>query len=218
VGVCFSQEEPEKQKKEDENKKEQEEADSREAKSKMILGFKAGLNRSNVFDESGGGFVAGARPGYAAGMFLAIPFGSLLGFQPEILISQKGFEGSGMIRGESYLLRRTTTHIDVPLQLQVKPFSFLSILGGVNYSYLLKQKDSFTFGPNHYLEQYQEFQNDNIRKNTFGAIIGLDVNIRHFVISGRSAWDMISNHGDGTSSTPRYKNMWLQGTIGYRIY
>jgi hypothetical protein len=200
-----------------EQKKDNEEVTSREAKSKLILGFKAGINRSNVFDESGGSFVADPKPGYIAGVFLAIPFGSLLGFQPEVHISQKGFQGAGTIKNETYLIRRTTTHLDIPLQLQFKPFKFLSLLGGVYYSYLLKQSDSFTFGSN-YEEQSREFQNDNIRKNIVGAIVGLDINIDHFVISGRSGWDMISNHGDGSSSTPRYKNMWLQGTIGYRIY
>jgi hypothetical protein len=193
------------------------ELSSKDAKKKVVLGFKGGINRANVFDESGGNFVASSKPGYVAGVFLAVPFGSLLGFQPEILLSQKGFQGSGTIKGEGYLITRTTTHLDIPLQLQFKPFKWLSIVGGPQYSYLLKQTDKFTFGSNSQ-EQSQEFQNDNIRKNIFGTVIGLDINIRHFVFSGRSGWDVVSNHGDGTSSTPRYKNMWLQGTIGYRIY
>jgi hypothetical protein len=190
---------------------------SKDAKTKVILGFKGGINRSNVFDESGGGFVANPKPGFAGGVFLAVPFGSLLGFQPEVLVSQKGFQGSGMLEGESYLITRTTTHLDVPLQLQVKPLHFLAIVAGVQYSYLLSQRDRFTYGNNHE-EQKQAFDNVNIRKNTYGSVVGLDVYIRHFVLSGRSGWDLISNHGDGTSSTPRYKNMWLQGTIGYRLY
>jgi hypothetical protein len=190
---------------------------SKDAKSKVIVGFKGGINRSNVFDEAGGDFVANAKPGFAGGVFMAVPFGGLLGFQPELLISQKGFQGSGTIKNENYLITRTTTHLDIPLQLQVKPFHFFSVVGGVMYSYLLNQKDRITFG-NNYEEQKQEFDNVNIRRNTFGSVIGFDVNVAHFVFSGRSCWDMISNHGDGTSSTPRYKNMWLQGTIGYRIY
>ena len=197
--------------------KAQENVNSQEAKKKVILGFKAGINRSNVFDESGGNFVANQKPGYAAGVFLAVPFGSFLGFQPEILIQQKGFQGSGVIAGETYLMTRTTTHLDIPLQLQVKPFKWLSIVGGPQYSYLLKQTDRFSVGGTSE-EQSREFQNDNIRRNIFGTVVGLDINIQHFVISGRSGWDMVSNHGDGTSSTPRYKNMWLQGTIGYRLY
>jgi hypothetical protein len=192
-------------------------ASSKGAKSKVVFGFKGGINRSNVFDAQGGNFVANPKPGLAGGAFLCVPFGSLLGFQPELMVSQKGFQGSGVIAGESYLITRTTTHLDLPLQLQFKPFHFLSVVGGVLYSYMLNQKDRYTFGSNS-TEQQQEFDNDNIRKNIYGSIVGLDVNVAHFVFSGRAAWDMISNHGDGTRSTPRYKNMWLQGTIGYRIY
>jgi hypothetical protein len=195
----------------------QDDVNSHEAKKKVVLGFKAGINRSNVFDESGGAFVANPKPGYVAGIFLAVPFGSLLGFQPEVLIQQKGFQGSGRIGGESYLISRTTTHLDIPLQLQFKPFKWLSLVGGPQYSYMLKQTDRFTYGSNSD-EQSKEFDNDNIRRNIFGTVIGLDIMVQHFVISGRSGWDMVSNHGDGTSSTPRYKNMWLQGTIGYRLY
>ncbi len=195
----------------------QENVNSREAKKKVILGFKAGINRSNVFDESGGDFVANSKPGYVGGVFLAVPFGSLLGFQPEQLIQQKGFQGSGLLLGENYLITRTTTHLDIPLQLQFKPFRWLSLVGGPQYSYMLKKTDRYTLGTNSQA-QTEEFENDNIRRNIFGTVIGLDINVGHFVVSGRSGWDMTSNHGDGSSSTPRYKNMWLQGTIGYRIY
>ncbi len=190
---------------------------SKEARKKVILGFRGGVNRSNVFDESGGQFVANPKVGFAGGTYLAVPFGSLLGFQPEIVFAQKGFQGSGVIAGDDYLITRTTNHLEIPLQLQVKPFAFFSALAGVQYSYLLSQKDRFTFGPNS-TEQTQEFENDNIRRNMFGAVVGFDINIGHMVISGRSGWDLTSNHGDGNSSTPRYKNMWLQGTFGYRLY
>jgi hypothetical protein len=38
------------------------------------------------------------------------------------------------------------------------------------------------------------------------------------VLSARSGWDVQRNNGDGTSSIPRYKNVWFQATIGYRFY
>lgn len=190
---------------------------SRDAKKRVVLGFKAGLNRSNVYDEQGQDFVANGKTGFAGGAFLALPVGGFLGFQPEILISQKGFSSTGTIYGDRYWLERTSTYLDIPLQVQLKPFRFLSLLGGVQYSYLLNQRDRFTYGANS-LEQNEEFRNDNIRKNIFGGVIGVDVNIRHFVLSGRYAWDLRANRGDGSSFTPRYKNVWLQATIGYRIY
>jgi hypothetical protein len=48
-------------------------------------------------------------------------------------------------------------------------------------------------------------------------VIGADINIEHLVLSGRLAWDIINNNGDGTTTTPRYKNELLQFTIGYKL-
>lgn len=190
---------------------------SREAKRKFVFGIKAGANRSNVYNAEGMNFVAGPKSGFAGGVFACIPIGSFIGLQPEVLLSQKGFSGSGSIENNTYYLDRTTTFLDIPLQLQIKPFRFLSVVAGVQYSYLLNQDDRFTYGANS-VTQSQAFKNDNIRKNIFGAVGGIDVNIRHLVLSGRTGWDMQTNNGNGTSSTPKYKNVWLQGTIGYRFY
>lgn len=175
------------------------------------------MNRSNVYDERGQDFVASPKTGFAGGAFLAIPVGSFLGIQPEVLLSQKGFSSHGSILGQRYTLERTSTFLDVPLQLQVKPFRFLFLYAGVQYSYLLSQRDKFTYGTNS-TEQSDEFELDNIRKNIFGGVTGLDININHFVISGRAGWDLSSNRGDGSSYTPRYKNLWVQATLGYRFY
>lgn len=191
--------------------------ESRAAKHRLVAGIKAGFNHSNVYDSEGRDFVADPKAGFAGGGYLAIPLGSFIGFQPELMISQKGFRGSGTVAGEHYSVTRTTTYLDVPLQLELKPFRFLSLLGGVQYSYLMKQSDNFTWG-NNSVQQDQAFRNDNIRRNILGVVIGGDVNIRHVVLSARGSWDVIANHGDGTSDTPRYKNLLVQFTIGYRFY
>jgi hypothetical protein len=190
---------------------------SREAKRKFVFGIKAGANRSNVYNTEGMDFVAGPKNGFAGGIFSAIPLGGFIGLQPEVLLSQKGFSGSGSMENGTYYLDRTTTFLDIPLQLQLKPFRFLSVVGGVQYSYLLNQDDRFTYASGT-LIQNQDFKNDNIRKNIFGAVGGIDVNIRHLVLSGRAGWDMQANNGDGSSYTPKYKNVWIQGTIGFRFY
>ncbi len=74
----------------------------------------------------------------------------------------------------------------------------------------------YTFGSNS-AEQEQEFENDNIRKNVFGFVGGIDINIKHVVVSTRAGWDLVNNNGDGSSTTPRYKNQWLQLAIGLKI-
>jgi hypothetical protein len=183
---------------------------------KLMFGLKAGVNISNVYDTKGEEFNADPKPGLAAGLFLTIPIGKYLGVQPEVLFSQKGFQATGKILGNNYGLTRTSNFIDLPILFQLKPASFLTLMAGPQYSYLISQRDVFTDG-NSSVEQEQEFKNDNLRKNIFCFLGGLDINLNHVVLGARVGWDITKNNGDGTSATPRYKNVWYQATFGLRF-
>jgi hypothetical protein len=182
----------------------------------LEFGIKAGANISNVWDSRSDDFRADARLGFAGGVFLGIPIGKFIGLQPEFLISQKGFQGSGSLLGTPYSFSRTTSYMDVPLQLQLKPSEFFTFVLGPQFSYLFNQKDVYTFGANS-TEQEREFQNENVRKNILGFVAGFDLIYRNAVLSSRLGWDFQTNHGDGNTSTPRYKNQWLQFTLGFKI-
>ena len=190
------------------------ETDNRE---KFQFGLKAGLNYSNVYDEKGDEFNADAKFGLAAGLQVNIPFGKYLGIQPGVLVSQKGFKASGMILGGKYNFTRTTTYIDAPLLFAFKPSEFFTLVAGPQYSYLINQRDVFANATTS-IAQEQEFVNDNIRKNIFGIVGGIDINLKHITLGGRVNWDVQNNNGDGTSNTPRYKNVWFQGTVEYNFY
>jgi hypothetical protein len=187
------------------------ETDNRE---NLRFGLKAGLNHSNVYDSRTEDFRADAKIGFVGGVFVGIPIGKYLGVQPEVLISQKGFKGEGSFLGSNYSFTRTTTYVDVPIQLAIKPSEFITLVAGPQFSYLIKQKDDFN-SPFINTSHEESFNNENIRKNIFGFVAGLDVNIKYIVVGARVGWDISTNHGDGTSTTPRYKNTWLQGTIGF---
>lgn len=182
----------------------------------LKFGVKAGVNYSNVWDDRGEDFRADGKFGFAGGVWLGIPIGTYLGVQPELQIAQKGFKAEGTLLGSAYSITRTTTHLEVPLLLQFKPAPFVTIVGGPHYSFLLSEKDSYSWGDN-MIEQEQEFDNDNIRKNIFGLAFGVDFVIDPFVLSGRAGWDLTQNHGDGSSSTPRYKNRWIQLMAGFQF-
>lgn len=182
----------------------------------VAFGVKAGLNISNVWDAEGQDFRADAKAGFAGGLYVGIPIATFLGFQPELLISQKGFQASGTMFATTYDFKRTTTYIDVPLQLQVKPLKFLTVLVGPQYSFLVHQQDVFRAGGSTFVQE-QEFENDQIRKNILGFVAGTDIVVSHVVVSGRLGWDLLNNNGDGTTTTPRYKNRWIQLTLGFQI-
>jgi hypothetical protein len=81
---------------------------------------------------------------------------------------------------------------------------------------LLTQKDVFT-NSSTTIQQEQAFKNDNIRKNILCFVGGLDFNFNHLVLGARAGWDLRNNNGSDTSTTPRYKNAWLQATVGVRF-
>ncbi len=180
------------------------------------FGVKVGTNYSNVYDSKGEQFNADAKFGLAAGAFVHIPLTSLLGIQPEVLFSQKGFKGTGRILGSNYEIKRTSNFIDVPLLLAISPAPSFTIVVGPQFSFLTSQKDEFTGGGINTLQQ-QEFNNDNLRKNILGIVGGVDFVVQQALISLRAGWDTQTNNGDGTSSTPRYKNAIVQATVGFRL-
>lgn len=180
------------------------------------FGIKAGGNLSNVYDTQGEEFQADSKLGVAAGVFVTLPLTKYIGLQPEILFSQKGYQGSGSVLGNDYSFARTTNFIDVPLLLSIRTGEFLSILVGPQYSYLLSQNYTFKSGIVD-ITQDEHFDNENLLKNTLAVTGGFDINLNKLVLSARAGWDLMNNEGDGTSTTPRYKNMWYQATIGFRF-
>ena len=182
----------------------------------IYAGIKMGFNLANVYDTKGDQFVADPALGFAAGLFLAVPIGSYFGVHPEILFSQKGFRSTGRILGGTYELRRTSSYLDIPLLLAIKPISMLTILIGPQYSFLLQQKNVYKSGSTT-IAQQQEFSNESVRKNTLCFIGGIDLNFSKLVVGLRTGWDIQNNSADGVSTTPRYKNYWYQATLGLRF-
>lgn len=119
---------------------------SSDLRNSLQFGLKAGANFSNVYDSKDQEFNADFKVGFAAGAFLAIPIGKYIGFQPEILFSQKGYKLSGTFLTIPYEFTHTTNYIDVPLLFALKPSALITLLAGPDYSFLVKQKDVFTGG------------------------------------------------------------------------
>ncbi|MFY9158262.1 porin family protein [Aquirufa ecclesiirivi] len=180
------------------------------------LGIKAGANFSNVYDTQGEAFKADGKVGFVGGAFLEVPLSDYLGIRPEVLYSQKGFQASGQYLGMPYSFTRTTDYIDIPILLTIKPVSMLTINAGPQFSFLMKQKDVFTSTllSN---QQQQDFSNDNYRKNLMSITAGIGLNFGIVILDLRANYDLQQNNGDGTTTTPRYKNAWYQATLGFRI-
>ncbi len=188
-----------------------------DVRDRWMLGFKLGENASNIFDTKGDDFSSSAKFGRVGGLFLAMPIDENIGIEPEILFSQKGFQTVGNMADNSFQLRRTTDFIDVPLLFQFKLSQFFTLCTGPEYSFLLKQKDKFT-NSNLSVEQLNAFENNSLNKNYLGYVFGFDLNFQHFIFGVRSGWDATNNSSSNHNSSPQYKNVWLQASLGYRFY
>lgn len=190
---------------------------AQDSSSKISYGVKAGLNIASVYDSESDNFNADPKLGLAAGVFVSFPFGNSFGFHPEVLFSQKGYKTSGSYLGiVGYEFTRTSNYLDIPLLIAFKPTQVVSIVAGPQISYLMYQKDVFTSGDLSE-QQTEDFENDNLRKNTLCFLGGFDLNLDPIVIGARAGWDIQDNNGDGTSTDPRYKNVWYRASIGYRF-
>jgi len=188
-----------------------------ESRERLHLCVKAGINVSSIYDTKGEDYNAEPKAGFAGGGFLAIPVGKYLGIQPEILFAQKGYSSSIVREGYNYSYTRTTGHLEIPVLLQIKPVSFLSLVVGPQFSYMVHREENFKTN-NVTTTVQQEIENNNIRKNTLGAVTGLDIYVlRHLLFAARVGWDLQDNNGDGTATFPRYRNIWVQGTVGLRF-
>lgn len=188
----------------------------RDSRTKFYVGLKGGYNYANVYDEQGERFNTNPKIGFAAGVFFTIPIGKFLGIQPEVLFSQKGFNATGSLLENTYRIKRTSNFIDVPLLVALKPVSFITLLAGPQFSYLIKQRDEFTGSQTDSLVE-EEFRNDNIRKTMLCFLGGFDFNFTHLVVGARVGWDVKQNLDDENAITPRYKNTWIQATLGVRL-
>jgi hypothetical protein len=177
------------------------------------FGFRAGINLANVYNEKTEDFVADNKIGFVGGAFLSIPIGKFIGFQPEVLYSQKGYKATVPTNAGSFEYERTSTYLDIPLQLQIKPINGITVLVGPQYSYLLETRKRIN--GNVSITPAEDISTNNLRKNIFGFVVGADFNVNMLVLGIRGGWDITQSDRDGNSTNPKYKNQVLQFTLGY---
>jgi hypothetical protein len=177
------------------------------------FGIRAGVNISNMVKSSDNDVTTGSKAGVNAAVFLDIPLASVFSIQPEVQFSQKGFKSSGSFLGAPYEYKQTTNFIEVPLLAKLKPAPGFGIVVGPQFSFLASTNTKFTTNNASYESVVKE-ENDNLRKNILGGVIGVEAGAKNFVASLRYNIDFQNNNGDGTSSTPNYKNQVIALGLG----
>jgi Outer membrane protein beta-barrel domain len=177
------------------------------------FGLRAGANLSNMVKSDDADVTTGSKVGFNAAFFVELPLASVFSIQPELQFSQKGFKATGTALGAPYEYKQTTNFIEVPVLAKIKPIPGFGIVVGPQFSFLASTKTNFTTNNLAY-ENIVKEENDNLRKNIFGGVIGIEAGAKSFVASLRYNMDFQNNNGDGTSSTPRYKNQVIALGLG----
>jgi len=186
------------------------------AKDRLHFGVRAGVNLSNLVKDGDDNSTTGSKLGLNAAAFLEIPVTTGFSVQPELQFSQKGFKTSGSVLGAPYEYKFTSNFIEVPLLAKFKPTKNFGILVGPQFSFLASTQTKFTVN-NSTVEDEVEADNDNLRKNILGGVVGIEAASGPLVFNLRYNLDFQNNNGDGTSSTPRYKNQVIALGVGFRF-
>lgn len=181
------------------------------------LGFKGGLSIATMVKTDDNSFSSTPLYAFNGGAVLQLPLGKVIAIQPEVLFSQKGYRATGTGVAGDYDYRRISNCLDIPILLRINFSKELGVVVGPQYSYLLSTHTTFNSGATSYQETVNS-DNSNITKNIFGGVLGLDVNLSdNMFLYGRYNIDFKDNNGDGSSSTPAYKNQVFQIGLGFLL-
>lgn len=181
------------------------------------FGLRGGLNLANIIKTDDNNFSTELKPGLNAAVFVELPIVNGFSIQPELQFSQKGYKttGSTLING-GYEYSVTTNYVEVPLLAKFSPSKSFAIVVGPQYSFLASTKTNFTSGNATYQRLVEE-DNNNLKKNILGGVVGIEANASNLVFGARYNLDFQQNNGDGSSTTPKYKNQVLALSIGVRF-
>lgn len=189
---------------------------SSSAKDGVHFGIRAGVNSSNVIKSGDVDISTGAKLGFNAAAFLEIPVIPAFSIQPELQYSQKGYKSDGTYLGTPYEYKQTTNFVEIPLLAKFKPSKNFGILIGPQFSFLTSTKTKYTVANTSH-EQLVDQDNSNLRKNTLGGVVGLEAAAGPLVFDLRYSLDFQKNNGDGSSTTPTYRNQVIALSAGIRF-
>jgi hypothetical protein len=181
------------------------------------FGVRAGVNLANIIKTNDNNFSTQLKPGFNAGAFIELPIVNGFSVQPELQFAQKGYKtsGSSVLFG-AYDYNVTTNYVEVPLLAKFSPSKSFAIVVGPQYSFLTSTKSNFTSGSTSYQQQVQN-DNNNLKKNILGGVVGIEAGASNIVFAARYNLDFQENNGDGSSTTPTYKNQVIALSIGVRF-
>ncbi len=178
---------------------------------KPSIGITGGLNIANTVDSYDPNYSTNGIVGFNVGVFATVPIISRLSFQPEVLISQKGYK--------AYTVDGTFTqrnnYIDIPLLANFRLVRGFDFLIGPQINIPISSTTTFDNGFNTFSESYYT---DGSNKSYLAGVIGFSINLnRNVDIRARYVIDLTSNTYDVNSPIPDYRNQVWQIGLGIKF-
>ncbi len=192
--------------------------DKKGGSNSLTFGIRAGGNLASIVNsDDAPNFNQQQKIGFHAGAYLNLPLAKTFSIQPEVLYSQKGYRADRTFLGNTYKYRVTTSYIDIPVLAKITPTKNFGILVGPQISFLTNTKTKFTT-PNTNFESQVNNENDNLRNNILGGLVGLEYAVsKNFTVGARYALDFQKNNEDGNSSSLKYRNQVASLTLGFQL-
>jgi hypothetical protein len=179
------------------------------------LGVAGGLDVSNIVKTDDPNFTTNYKTGFNAGATLEIPVVKYFIIEPEVLYAQKGYKAQTTYGNFS----QTTNFIDVPLLAKLKLSDDFGILVGPQFSFLTSTTNVYDNGFSTTVQKQYNDDADNLHKSLVAGVVGFSFDLSKSVdFHARYSIDLQKNNGNGTSTTPEYRNQVFEFGLGFKVY
>lgn len=171
------------------------------------FGLKAGINVANLsVKDVGDTFDPSNRTGFLAGVFMRVPAGRSIAFQPEVLLSRQGAKFTDGIDSAKINL----DYLQIPLLARITP-------GGSPVGFVVGPSLGFRTAAKLVTPGIDdEDVADQIKRSDVGLVAGITADVSRLVLDGRYTWGL-SNVGTDSSDTSRVRNRVVSLTVGLRF-
>lgn len=180
------------------------------------LGLTAGINLTTLGTASSNGLTINYdyRPGFQGGIFAEIPVAEKITFSPQVLFSQKGGNVNTVVNGVTLKGDTRINYLDVPLLVDFKVNSGVSLFVGPQVAFLMSQKSNITASMGNLSASDTNTDTDGFRKTLIGANVGVgykvnkDIGLKlHYITDFQRA-------GSGSNDTGE-RNSGFALSVGY---
>jgi len=181
---------------------------------KPRFGIVAGANIANIIDPNDPSFHTDTRLGLNLGVSLDVPIVYPIGFEAELLYSEKGYTAYTTY-GQ---FTQRNNFIDLPLLLKIHVIPNFSFVVGPQIAFLTSTQTVFNNGFSQTVQQQYTQDSQGYNKSLIDGVFGVSINLnRNVELRGRYTVDLQSNTAYSAGSNPQYNNQVWQIGLGFKF-